>query len=738
MKLFTNKENLSEILINEAVTALTEKPFKSTTFERIFLFHKANKLYENLPWCSRYSKSIFYVLENCKTPITPYDLILGRIEDRVLTDEEEAFFQSVCNNNGRPNGFKDAGHKSLAWQDIVKKGITGLKNDAFLELEKQTDDDKILFLKGIITIYDALILYAQRYAKAAKKEGLFEAAEVCEAISNRAPSTFREALQLLWFVQLIYCSYLASNPSLSYGRFDLILEEFYNRDIKNGTLTKEDARLLILDYYCKNNLIMGRGEHQISAINPEKVTGWARNLCYDSPQYFAIGGHRPDGTFLDGELTQLFAETIVPSFKNPVIVVRYAKNMQERCPVFWQTVVDKMRQSASMITYNEAAVISGFEYIGVPIEEAQAFEHYGCNHPTLPAIERLISYEGLVPVVLFNEILKNWAQNGFEPQTTEQLYDAVNEAVKQASIQKIDVFLQKYENSLKTQRFALEFADCFSKYTIPAAASHKSFGSKYFFVTFIFANFASLVDCVTAVDTLVIKQKNLTLSRLMEAVNANFEGYPLEYALCKNAAKLGSDDPVANMHANKLMLILTETVKSLSDEKLSKVTPIPVPYGNPVIPKPMIRFSTESDNGHIDEGKKLGATPDGRLAGMPLAQNSAPAVGSSVNGLTARLSSIASIPFDRFVAGAQNISIQKSAFVGKEGLVNLASILGGYFDLGGLQVQITAVDTELLRDAQKNPDAHRDLMVRITGYSAVFNDLTTEAQNDIINREEMK
>ena len=729
MKILGNAENLRDIIINEAVTALTEKPIKSTTFERISLLYKANELYKDLPWQQYYSKSIYYLLENCQTPIMPYDLILGRIEDRVLTDEEETFFQSVCDNCARPKGFVDSGHKSFWWQELVKKGITGLKLDALTELSKQNDKDKILFLEGVITIYDALILYAQRYAKAAKKEGLFEAAEVCEAISNRAPSTFREALQLLWFVQLIYCSYLASNPSLSYGRFDLILEEFYNRDIKNGTLTKEDARLLILDYYCKNNLIMGRGEHQISAKHPEKVTGWSRNLCYDSPQYLYIGGHRADGTILDGELTHLFAETIVPAFKNPVILVRYSNKMQYECPILWKTVVDKMRQSSSIIAYNENKVISGFEYIGIPKYEAQDFEHYGCNHPTLPAIERLVSYEGIVPVVLFNNILKEWVEKGFEPENTEQLYTAIIYAVKQQATQKINRIIFKYQQHLKTPPSHLEFADCFSRYTLKNAASHKNQGSKYFFGTFIFANFASFVDVFTAVDTLVIKQKRLCLSQLMEATKNNFVGFPLEYALCKNIAKFGSDDPISNKNAQTLMLMLTDAVKELANELL------PNDEENPRL---LIRFSTESDNGHISEGKNLEATPDGRLCGMPLAQNSSPAVGASVNGLTARLSSVSSLPFERFTAGAQNISIQKSAFVGKEGLVNLASILGGYFDLGGLQVQITAVDTELLRDAQKNPDAHRDLMVRITGYSAVFNDLTTEAQNDIINREEMK
>lgn len=716
-------------MINEAVTSLTTKPIESTTFERIWLFNEAHKLYKNLPYQQYYSKTIYYLLKNCQTPIKPYDLILGRIEDRILTDEEEAFFQSVCDNCARPKAFTDAGHRSFWWQEIISKGLVGLKADAENNLLNQTDNDKILFLKGVITIYDALLLYAKRYAKKAFEEGLFEAARVCENISSRAPETFREALQLLWFIQLVYCSYIAGNPSLSFGRLDLFLEKFYNRDIKKGNLTKDEASLLILDYYCKNNLIMGRGEHQISAEDDKKNTGWARNLCYDSPQYLNIGGRRADGTLLDGELTQLFVENIVPSFKNPVIVVRYSSKMQYTCPELWKTVVDKMRQSSSMIVYNEDMVISGFEYMGIPKIEAETFEHYGCNHPTLPAIERILAYKGIIPAVLFNEALKEWTLKGFEPETTEQLYDAVICAVKQAAAEKLNELLIKAQQHLNIPANYLEFADCFSRYSVVNATTHKNKGSKYFSSTFIFANFSSFVDIFTAVDTLVIKQKKLTLSRLIEATNNNFEGYPLEYALCKGVGKFGSDDPVSNKYANELMLRLTDTVKLLADKLLPS---------NEETPRMVIRFSTESDNEHIIIGKKLGATPDGRLSGMPLSQNSSPSVGSSINGLTARLAAVASLPFERFTAGAQNLSIQKSAFKGCEGLEKLASILGGYFDMGGLQLQLTSIDTDLLRDAQKNPDTHRDLMVRITGYSALFNDLTKEAQDEIINREEMK
>ena len=141
---------------------------------------------------------------------------------------------------------------------------------------------------------------------------------------------------------------------------------------------------------------------------------------------------------------------------------------------------------------------------------------------------------------------------------------------------------------------------------------------------------------------------------------------------------------------------------------------------------------------YLWHARNLGATADGRLAGVPFSQNSSPAEGSSCNGLTARLASVSCYQKGRVVAGGQNISIQPSAFAGDDGLEKLAAILGGFFEMGGLQAQVTSVDTEMLRRAQENPSAYKDLMVRITGYSAVFVDLSRDAQNEIIRREEMR
>ena len=189
------------------------------------------------------------------------------------------------------------------------------------------------------------------------------------------------------------------------------------------------------------------------------------------------------------------------------------------------------------------------------------------------------------------------------------------------------------------------------------------------------------------------------------------------------APKFGQDDERADRHAVRILQMVQEAIESTARPK--------DPNGIPVF------TCLETDMRHIRFGQSVDATPDGRHAREPISENASPSPGASVNGLTAMLRSLAKLPFCRINSGALNLRIQPRHFSGSEGLDRLASVLGTYFDMGGLQVQLSFVDVEELRDAQRHPDLHRDLMVRITGYSAAFTDMATHAQDEIIRREEL-
>ncbi len=757
-----NKKELADTMVEEALHALTKKPVRCTTLERVRIFCEAHHaLPPQLPQPLKLGRGLLYALERISLPLKPTDLLVGRISEEVPDEEGEAFIEELLRDPEfpvalRPNWMLDGGHCSFYWKELMELGLSGLKARAENELARRTAageaQPRLDFLQGAVHIYEAMQLYLCRWADAARAAGLTDAAQACAAVAQREPRTFREGLQLLWIIHLVFCTMLAGNPTLALGKMDRLLQPLYDADLAAGRLTRQEAGLLILDFYCKHNLIMGRGEHQMSQDDPEQFSGWHRQLNCDAPQYLVLGGTNADGSSACTDLSLLFAECVVPRFKNPVMVIHYSPEMAQKHPAFWRVCVDKMRQSASMMVYNEKAVTAAYIRAGADPQDAAEFEHFGCNWPCIPGMENDIAQMYPIhpeedrlstlavageeapaicrrlPVEDVRDWLLQCAADGREPDSIEELYDCLGARMKQKS----ELLVRKHRlfRDMVTAKApgVLLFADCFTAESITRAANLDTGGSKYHTVRHTPPGLATLADSVTAIDWLVFQKKKLTAKQLAAALEADFEGYPAVLSLCRNAPKLGQDHALANAHAGRLLTLWTDHISAAQA----------LPGETPGAARLLVELCIQTDTGHIRLGAQLGATPDGRRAGAPISQNCQPTEGVCVNGLSARLCSMASLPFERITSGAQNISIQPRAFAGERGLDLLAGTLAAYFDMGGLQTQISAVSTEDLRAAQRDPDAHRDLMVRITGYSAVFVDMAEAAQNEIIRREEMQ
>ena len=191
--------------------------------------------------------------------------------------------------------------------------------------------------------------------------------------------------------------------------------------------------------------------------------------------------------------------------------------------------------------------------------------------------------------------------------------------------------------------------------------------------------------------------------------------------MCLSVDKYGSDTPLSNYHAKRI----TETYVKLIQQKSR-------PYFERE--KLFLEPCLQSDTWHLKRGRIFGATPDGRLAGKPFSHNTRPSAGACKNGLTGMFNSMLNIPFENYMSGSLNVDLQKKDFEGDEGLEIFSALFGSYFNGGGLHAQVSVNNAEELIDAQKDPDSHRDLRVRVTGYSGVFVDICEELQNDIIER----
>ncbi len=733
--------------IEEAKRALTEKPMLATSVERFLILNELKSSYKELPQPLRFSKILSILLSHVSVPVESYDLVAGRCVDRELTEAEEAAFQEFIHHPDYPKKelFFGSGHCTYSWDAILEKGLVGLRKTALDTMGKVDSEEKKNFLCAIVEVYDAIVEYALRYAKAAEEKGLAELADNLRAAVTDRPDSFTSALQLLWLITLIDCSYISENPTLTVGRLDQLLYPLYKKDIDSGKLTRERAKEYITDYYCKHNLIMGRGEHQVG--DESNSTTFKRILNFDAPQYLLLAGVDDSGALAVNELTELFAECIIPAFKNPVIVVRYVKDMDKAAPTLWRTLCEKALSSASMMFYNDQNVYSTFRRIGLPEQDARKYSHFGCNWcspgdnsawmSSPPRSRQLGVYysseearELDIPYMRtsrecdwpeeFMEILRSLAQKDPKDVTIEDFYEQFLLRMSKFIDKKLHHLSKELEARQRKPSAAISFTDCFLTGSIQSGETF-TVGAKYHFQLQSFQMFGTVVDCFIAVDQLVMIEKKLTLKQLLEATDANFEGYADILALCRNADKYGMDTPLSNKH-----------VKRLSREATTLVIEKNKPYfdskGLFLIP------CMQSDTWHLKMGEIYGATPNGRLAHTPFSQNTRPSNGACINGLSAMFNAMLNLPTDGLVSGALNLDVDPKQFAGENGKAMFATLLATYFNRGGLHAQITTANVEDLIDAQAHPDLHRDIRVRVTGYSGVYVDICKKLQDDIIER----
>ena len=731
--------------ITEAKRALTEKPLLATSAERVLILDEIKSDFNGLPHPRRFAAMLATLLSRVSTPLESYDLIAGRCVDRLLTAEEEACFQAFLKHPDHPKkySFLSSGHCAYDWETLLRLGLPGLRREAERSLASRTDGEERDFLTGIIEIYDAISAYLLRYAQAASEMGMDAVARNLEKVATAAPDDFYSALQLHWTVAFINCAYITANPTLTLGRMDQILYPYYAADIASGKLTREGAAALITDYYCKHNLIMGRGEHQVG--DETNSTTFERICNFDAPQYLLLAGTNADGSSAVNDLTQLFAECIVPAFKNPVVVVRYFKGLDQQHPELWRVLTDRSLKSASLMYYNDTNVKATYARMGIPAEDIEGYIHFGCNWPGLGTCStwgqggpKSAKYDCYLSDEERADLQRPYMRHAHKGAWPMQLSVILRELADRPDLTMDDVYTAFFaewasfldrkldylakERAVRRRRPArlLTFTDCFNNASVAGAACHSA-GAKYLFEFQSFYMFGTTVDCMIVLDELVFRQKKVTVRQLLEAAEANFEGYEELLALCRSVPKYGSDTPLSNAHAARLS-------KGTSDLTIEKSIPYVQKYGVYLAP------CMQSDTWHLKVGQKMGATVNGRLAGTPYSQNSRPANGSSTAGVTGMLNAMLNLPCDGVLSGALNLDVNPKDFAGEQGRAVFAALLATYFNHGGLHAQVTSANVESLIDAQKNPNEHRDLRVRVTVYSGIFVDICKDLQDDIIER----
>lgn len=711
----------SNKLLDETIDLLRNKPVNSTYMERLFLVDRAEDMFSHLPQPLYVGNATGYVLENASCPLKPYDIILGRFPEHVPEGDEERLFLEIKQRreNQRGTFFTDIGHCCFDWEFLLKNGLGGYIEKAENKLKELKNEEQRNFVSGMLMIYKAYANFISRYADVAEKAGLYDAAAVCRNISSGAPETFREAVQLISFILGIYSIYFGKCATICCGRMDILLLPFYEKDIDKGTLTREDAGYILDDFNCKTSMVLGRGEHQMS-LYADNNTGWFRNPMYDSPVYVILGGYPEFGVYKSNPLTKLFLERIHPRLENPVFIYRRTKYTPDD---EWTLVCDKLRQNASVIVYNDETIIPGFIYSGISPEDAAGYTLHGCNWPDVAHKSVHAKYiAGCIPTIIMKSIFD---ENGkfIKPfLSIDDIYDAIA-ADYRNELNAAAKDMRERCNINDKSVYTLSHRDCFMEGPLDAAKG-VLYSSPYQLCINRLRHIGTAADIMTSLEDLLFGENPVSAEVIEEALAADFTGYETLQKRARSLPKFGQDNERADSHAVRLMNLFTDIAK---EEGV-----------NPKTGRQDVFFfsATTGDSNHIVSGKNLGATPDGRSAGKPVSENLSPYPGCS-DSVTAILNSVSKLPFDRFAGGVLNLKLPKNTVSGDSGLAILKALLETYFENGGMQIQLSVTDVNELYAAQKNPDDYRDLMVRITGYSAVFVDMSKEAQNEIIRRDEL-
>lgn len=580
---------------------------------------------------------------------------------------------------------------SLGWGGLLKKVLH--YREKYKEYGAKIQED---YLTAQVNVIGAISRYIMSYSKKAAelakeekeeeiKQRYLRVSKNCAAISEGAPSSFEEAVQWIYFFQVVE---RLNGHGNGYGRLDQLLISFYEEDKKKGIITHEEARELIAEMYLKYG-----------------------------GNYFSFGGRKKDGTDATNEVSWIGMEAydITGGYNH--------------LGLMWHEDMDK----------------TFYEY------GCEVLARHGCGTPTLVSYDMMrdselysgISYEDCWNMSYsgcqwYCVVGKEYSDHDMNCLVlTKPMDDAVKEAIE-TGVTNFEDFWALYDKQFRNCVNALvafknkvyEWQDRVWPEMVTSLCAHGPIengcditsqrGVKNCFTSVNVLGVPNVVDGMYAIKDIVFDRKLFSLEEVRKAVRSNWEDNEPMRQIFLNAEKFGNDlDGVDSMFTR-----IANHIADILERKRN------IKGGN-------FRPSLFQYMGHTYAGQLQGATYDGRLAEEPFAHGCNPMHGRNTEGITATANSLCKIDFRRFQGGSLQIELQPKFFDGKENpgeYINKFSET--YMRMGGVQINMNIIDLKKLKAAMKNPEdpAYRNLVVKVTGYSAHFCVLDPKFQEEFIAR----
>ena len=730
----------------------------------------------------------FYISEETKKTLSEvYKYWRGRTTSELATSymSDEAKL-AIDHGMFTPGNYfyNGIGHVTVNYPKVLAIGYRGIIAEAQAELDaiKPGDADfsrRSHFLRAVILSCEAAIKYAKRYSALARsmaktsmdikrKTELETIAYTCDRVPEYGATSFREACQSFWFIQMLL-QVESSGHSISPGRFDQYMYPYYKKDLDSGKITRYDAQELMDCIWVKlNDLNKVR-----DAASAEGFAG------YSLFQNLIVGGQDIHGKDATNDLSFMAVTSTEHVFlPQPSFSVRV-----------WNGTPHEFLIRAAQLTrtgigfpayYNDEVIIPALQSRGLTLEDARDYNIIGCVEP-----QKAAKTDGWHDAAFFNMCrpLEMVFSGGVDknvrigPATPDVKSMTSYEEFEAAYREQMNYFIELLVNAdnaidvAHAERCPLPFQSCMVDDCIGRGKSLQEGGAIYNFTGPQGFGIANVTDALYAIKKLVFEQKKYTLEFFRQALENNFgadmDGHMAEKLTSQIAASIVASGKELTAEDIKTVY-LTVRKNGASDEDKKKYSALLedigaiTKFGNDddevdsfarevayTYTKPLESYKNPRGgifqaglypvSANVPLGAQTGATPDGRLAYTPIADGVSPAAGRDVKGPTAAANSVSRL--DHYIASNGtlfNMKFHPSALEGESGLESFVALVRGYFDQKGSHMQFNVVSRETLRDAQKHPEKYRSLVVRVAGYSALFTTLSKGLQEDIINRTEQQ
>ena len=636
------------------------------------------------------------------------------------------------------------GHIAVDYPKLLRLGLSGVMEEvrerlSQLDLSQPENLEKHFFYQSLLIIDAAAIRFAARFAALAREQAasapeparraeLLEIARICDAVPASPARSFREAIQSIWFVQLII-QIETNGHSISFGRFDQYLLPLFLADTREKGIPVQELFEILNCLWIKLSSIS-----KLRSWGPTRYT--AGNPMF---QNLTIGGQKANGDDATNELSCLILDCHEAiRLSQPTLTVRVHRGTPDD---FLRRCMKVLAGGGGMPAFfNDEIIIPSLLLRGITKEDAYNYCLVGCVEPSIAG-----KWGGRQGAAQFHllKCLELALHGGRDPRTGIALYETGKDFLSMESFGELmDAFKGQVSAYLKLYAIADNLVDLAWEDLIPTpfvsglvddciarGREMKKGGAVYDFSAGQTGHIANVANSLAAIRKLVFEEKALSREDLWRALESNFEGKrgeEIRQMLIHRAPKYGNDDDDVDAIAKEAFSHYLSEVGKLKTVRWGRG-----PIGCTFHP------STASVSYNVPAGGLVGATPDGRRAYEPLADVESPYHGTERKGPTAVVKSVSKLEHIYESGGSiLNLKFDPALFRDEASLGNLVALLRTYFEMKGMELQIDIVSSKTLKEAQKDPARYADLLVRVAGYSAPFTVLDPDVQNDIIARTE--